>query len=153
MRVPAWGLLLCATALVADARSARAQEHSDSAPREEAPPNATRPPHPEPRVIVSVLSVRGPHRQTEVERSARLAWGRIVKCYKSIDQQARGKVAVELVVSSSGKVTRSKRLGSTLKNGELTACLTNTMKGLSMPKARAGSTAKAEIHVAPGDPP
>jgi hypothetical protein len=110
-------------------------------------------PHPEPRVIVNVLSVRGPHRQVDVERSARLAWGRIVRCYNSSDQRERGAIALELVIAGNGKVTRARRIRSTLKNRELATCLTKAMKGLAMPQARAGSTADAEIHVAPGDPP
>jgi hypothetical protein len=104
-------------------------------------------------VIVNVRSVRGPHRQVDVERSARLAWGRIVKCYYSSDQRERGAIAVELVIAGSGKVTSARRTRSTLKDRELATCLTKAMKGLAMPKARAGSTANAEIEVAPGDPP
>jgi hypothetical protein len=112
-----------------------------------------RAPHPEPRVIVNVISVRGPHERAEVERAARRAWGRIVSCYKTIDQSARGTVELELVVAGTGKVTAARRTRSTLENGELASCLTDAMKGLSMPKAASRSTAKTEIRVAPGDPP
>jgi hypothetical protein len=126
---------------------------------EGAPPSgnagADRPrlPHPEPRIIVNVLSVRGPHTRAEVERSARRGWGKIVRCYKSIDDGARGAVEAELIVAGSGKVTSARRTRTTLKNRELATCVAKAMKGLAMPKARARSIASVEIRVAPGDPP
>jgi hypothetical protein len=112
-----------------------------------------RAPHPEPRVIVNVLSVKGPHERASVERSARLAWGRIVRCYKSIEQRERGSIGLELIVAGSGKVVEARRTQSTLESQQLAQCLTDAMKRLSMPKAEGRSTARAEIHVAPGDPP
>jgi hypothetical protein len=115
-------------------------------------PRPARPHHPEPRVIVNVTQVKGPHARAEVERSARLAWGRIVGCYKSIDKQAKGHLELELVVSGAGKVSDARRTGSTLRNQKLAACLTKALDGLAMPKAAARSIARAEIHVAPGDP-
>jgi hypothetical protein len=117
-----------------------------------APEEKPRPYHPEPRVIVNVTTVRGPHERAAVERAARLAWGRIVSCYKSIDRQAKGLVEFELVVAHAGTVTDARRTRSTLRNQKLDACLTKAWKGLAMPKARAGSVARAEVHVAPGDP-
>jgi hypothetical protein len=103
-------------------------------------------------VIVNVVSVKGPHERKDVERAARLAWGRIVGCYESIDRTAKGMVELELVVAGAGKVTEARPGRSTLKNRKLDACLTKAMRGLAMPKARAGSIARTEIHVAPGDP-
>ena len=109
------------------------------------------PPHPEPRVIVNVLSVRGPHPAPEVQRAARLAWGRIIRCYKSIDNGAKGRVELELHVAKAGSVA-SVRVGpSSLDNAELVRCLADAMKGLAMPRATADSSADIEIHVAPGD--
>jgi len=108
-------------------------------------------PHPEPRVIVNVVSVRGPHAPLEVQRAARLAWGRIIRCYKSIDSGAKGKLELELKVSKSGSVASARVGPSTLNNSELVQCLADTMKGLAMPRASADSVAGIEIHVAPGD--
>lgn len=119
----------------------------------EEPAAEARPPHPEPRVIVNALSVRGPHGRAAVERAARFGWGRIVQCYKSIDDQARGAVTVELVVTGDGRVASSRRIATTLENKELASCLTKTMRKVAMPQARARSVAKIEIKVAPGDPP
>jgi hypothetical protein len=132
---------------------AQAHEVPADAPNEPPASEAPKPHHPEPRVIVNVTSVKGPHARSDVERAARLAWGRIVGCYKSIDPQAKGLIRLELVVAGDGRVTRARRTHSTLKNRELAACLTGSMKRLAMPKARAGSTVHTEIRVAPGDPP
>lgn len=112
---------------------------------------AAAPPHPEPRVVVNVVSVRGPHVPLEVQRAARLAWGRIIRCYKSLDDGAKGRLELELQVSKSGSVAAARVGPSTLDNAELVRCLADTMKGLAMPRASADSTADLEIHVAPGD--
>jgi hypothetical protein len=108
-------------------------------------------PHPEPRVIVNVVSVRGPHTPPAVQRAARLGWGRIVRCYKSIDPSIKGKLDLELHVSKTGSVASTRAGRSTLGNPELVRCLSETMKGLAMPEASADSNATIEIHVAPGD--
>jgi hypothetical protein len=108
-------------------------------------------PHPEPRVIVSVRSVSGPHPRAEVERAARLGWGRIVRCYKASEKRPRGSVELELAVSGSGSVSSARRTKSTVGDKELARCLTKAMKGVAMPKARRRSIALVEIRVAPGD--
>lgn len=110
-------------------------------------------PHPEPRVIVNVVSVHGPHTSPEVQRAARLGWGRIVRCYKSVDPSIKGKLDLELHVAKTGSVVSTRARGSTLGNPELVRCLSETMKGLAMPQASADSTAAIEIHLAPGDKP
>lgn len=98
-----------------------------------------------------MVSLAGPHERDEVQRQARFAWGKIVRCYKAIDRSARGSVLVELAVSGSGSSSNARRLGATLKNRDLSACLTKVMNGLAMPKARRTSFARIEIRVAPGD--
>jgi hypothetical protein len=110
-----------------------------------------RAPHPEPRVIVSVHFVRGPHARKEVERAARLGWGRIVRCYKQSSKRPSGSVHMELVVTGNGNVESARRTKSTLKDAQLAGCLTRTMKGLRMPKAKRASTAGVEVQVGPGD--
>jgi hypothetical protein len=144
--------IVFALALSAAPQTLIADEPPADGSSEESERAKPRPPHPEPRVIVNVMSVKGPHARPEVERAARLAWGRIVSCYKAIDRQAKGTVQFELVVASAGKVTDARRTRSTLRNQKLNACLTKAWEGLTMPRARAGSIARAEIHVAPGDP-
>ncbi len=102
-------------------------------------------------MIVPVLSLAGPHERAQVERHARFAWGKIVRCYKAIDRAARGSVTLELAVSGSGSSSNARRLTATLKNRDLSSCLTRVMNRLAMPKARSTSFATIEIRVAPGD--
>lgn len=111
-----------------------------------------RPYHPDPRVIVNVTSARGPHARKELERAARLAWGRIVSCYEATAGGAKGIVEFELVVAGTGKVTEARRTRSTFRNEKLEGCLSRALTGVTMPQARARSIAQAEIHLAPGDP-
>jgi hypothetical protein len=115
-------------------------------------PDKPRPHHPEPRVIVNVMSVKGPHVRNELERAARLGWGRIVSCYESTARNAKGIVELELAVAAAGKVTAARPTRSTFRNRKLEACLTKLWKSIAMPKARAGSIIRMEIHLAPGDP-
>ncbi len=112
----------------------------------------SRPRHPEPRVIVNVLSVRGPHDRDGIERSARLGWGRIVRCYRA-SGAAKVVLTFELVVSGSGMVERARRTHSSTRDHELGHCLASALTKLTMPKARARSIAMIEIRLAPGDPP
>jgi len=114
---------------------------------------AARPPHPEPRVIVNVLSVKGPHKADRVQHDARFGWKRIVKCYKAQGAKEKTAVTLELVVSGAGSVARARRILSEAKDGELAACLADTLTGLAMPKAPADSMADVEIKLSPGDAP
>ncbi|HEY6560815.1 MAG TPA: hypothetical protein VI072_26240 [Polyangiaceae bacterium] len=107
--------------------------------------------HPEPRVIVNVLSVQGPHEREAVQRAARNAWGRIVSCYKSVGQRKRGSVELELTISADGRVPSARRSGGSLENPDLAACLAGVMKRVEMPAARARSRALTEIELGPGD--
>jgi hypothetical protein len=107
-------------------------------------------PHPEPRVIVSVVSVHGPHLKKDVERAARLGWGKIVGCYKKSPKRKQGAVSLELVVGGGGKVINARRTKSTFPP-PLTRCLTRAMESVSMPQAAKKSTVRLEVKVAPGD--
>ena len=150
---------LAAAAPPDTAAQGSATEEEDSA----APPDDTegtpepppRTPHPEPRVIVAVQKVRGPHDRGAVERAARLGWGRIVGCHKAAGARgvvARGTIKVRLEVSAAGTVQHVKRVASEL-DGETSKCLVRAMRKVPMPRARRGSTVDASIRVAPGDKP
>ncbi len=112
-----------------------------------------RPPHPEPRVIVDVLLVDGPHKLDRVQHDVRLGWKRIVRCYKAQGAKEKAVVTLELVVSEAGSVRRARRIVFEEKDSELAACLAETLTGISMPKAPADSKADIEIRLSPGDPP
>jgi hypothetical protein len=145
--------IVLAAVLTLSAAQLQAETERVPAPPPWSAPSPKKAPHPEPRVIVNVVAVHGPHERAAVERSAREGWGRVVKCYKSFGRGAKGMIGVEFAVAAHGKVVRVRRTRSSLKNGELAACLSDAVLGLTMPKAASGSTAVGEIHVAPGDPP
>lgn len=143
-------ILVCALLGLSLSWAADAAAETPLEPPAEEP---AKPPHPEPRVIVSVHSVAGPHKKKDVERAARLGWGRIVRCYKASSKRPRprGSVRMELAVSGRGVVTGARRVKSTLGDKAVSSCLGRTMRGLSMPKARRSSAARIEIQLAPGD--
>jgi hypothetical protein len=142
-------LLLFANGHVAMAEppSGGSRAQSDPAHKKE------RPYHPEPRVIVIVISVRGPHNPARVQHDARFGWKRIVGCYKKHGPYQKTLLELDLVVSGEGKLARVSNVRSDASNHELEQCLADKLPGLSMPKAPADSTANVEIQLAPGDPP
>ena len=145
MRAPCRAIFLSVATLVAsgwigNAGSAWADEPS-------------RPPHPEPRVIVNVLSVKGPHKPDRVQHDARFGWKRIVRCYKAQGAKEKTIVTLELSLAGTGTVAHARSVVAEAKDRELAACLADTLTGLTMPKAPADSTADIEIRLSPGDPP
>jgi hypothetical protein len=119
-----------------------------------APPDEAleeRVPHPEPRVIVNVLSVRGPHDPDRVQHDARLGWSRIVRCYRAAGPWVRVTVKLELTIAAAGSVAAAKPAEVEPKTVELARCLAAAFAGLPMPKAPADSVADVEIRLAPGD--
>ncbi len=131
--------------VMADSPSGRSRAEGDSAPKKE------RPYHPEPRVIVNVLSVKGPHNPARVQHDARFGWKRIVSCYKKHGPRQKTLVKLDLVVAGEGKVASVSNVRSDASNHDLEQCLVDKLNGLSMPKAPADSTANVEIQLAPGD--
>lgn len=106
--------------------------------------------HPEPRVIVTVTELDGPHDRAAVQRSARESWGAIVRCYKQLGGRKSGKLDVRLEISGTGKVVAARRLSSTL-NDEVSGCLAQVLRDRAMPGAAASSIAMVELRLAPGD--
>ena len=62
-------------------------------------------------------------------------------------------MSARIHIAASGKVTSSRRLGSTLADATVTSCLVTSLTRLSLPKARRGSTARVDIQVSAGDTP
>lgn len=152
MRAPFQAVLLLGAILLARGSLAKAEEASAHAFAEGAQ-EQPRPPHPEPRVVVNVLSINGPHKPARVQHDARFGWKRIVRCYKANGAKERAVVTLELVLSSEGSVARARGLVFEPKDRELASCLAGILPGLAMPKAPADSTADVEILLSPGDKP
>jgi len=139
--------------LLTSSHFAQADVPRQGATAEGEAPKKERPYHPEPRVIVNVLSVKGPHDPARVQHDARFGWKRIVRCYKAHSPHHKVLVTLYLVVSREGSLARAQNVRSDPANRELEGCLADALPGLSMPKAAANSTAQLEIKLAPGDPP
>jgi hypothetical protein len=143
---------LLGAALLAGGPLAKAESTPASALADEAQ-EQPRPPHPEPRCIVNVLAVNGPHKADRVQHDARFGWKRIVSCYKKQGAREKAAVTLELVVSSEGSVASARSLLFEAKDRDLAACLVDRLPGLPMPKAPATSKADVEILLSPGDKP
>jgi hypothetical protein len=113
--------------------------------------------HPEPRVVVDVLNVAGPHQRAEIEREARRAlWAKVIACYRPAAAKKpglRGEATLKFRVSAEGAVSGVRPERSNLGDDEIVACFRGHVAGLALPKAPAASDVAMEIHVAPGDPP
>ena len=152
MRAPVREILLLGAALLAGGKIAKAESKpADSLA--DGNGEQPRPAHPEPRVIVNVLSVQGPHKPDRVQHDARFGWKRIVRCYKANGAKEKAVVALELVLSSEGNVSSARSIFFEAKNRELANCLVETLPGLAMPKAPADSKAEVDILLSPGDRP
>lgn len=111
---------------------------------------AERVPHPEPRVIVTVTAVRGPHAPEAVQRAARETWAHLVRCYKKHANRQRGQVVVELRISAVGTVRGAKKVNSTFSD-DLSQCVARALQRKAMPVASGTSNALVEVRLAPGD--
>jgi hypothetical protein len=120
----------------------------------EAPPV---PGHPQPRVIIDVTHVKGPHKAADVQREARrLFWIKVVTCfglgaYK--DQKLRGMTRAVIQVDKNGKVRGSRIASTKLTEEDVPKCFAEELKKLPLPKAKSGSAVTLEIQVSPGDEP
>jgi len=113
--------------------------------------------HPEPRVIVNVLSVKGPLKRADAERRARSKlWGAIIACYRpgaARDPKLRGKTTLRLEAAKGGKIKSARVTATTMDDDAVVRCLAEATKRIQMPKAKSGSTVVASIQIAPGDDP
>jgi hypothetical protein len=112
-----------------------------------------RAPHPEPRVIVTVTSMDGPHERGAVQRAARETWAGIVRCYKEFGRRLQGVIVLELRISERGKVVDARRGngGDSKLNSEISDCVMRVLRTKAMPEAAGASTATLEIRLAPGN--
>lgn len=152
MRAPLRVVLLLGALLLARGQFAKAA----SAPTDcltDGSAEQPRPPHPEPRVIVNVLSVRGPHNPGRVQHDARFGWKRIVRCYKANGAKNKVTLTLELALSSEGMVTSVRGMLFEVQDSSLVSCLVRELPGLSMPKAPRDSKAEVELLLSPGDRP
>jgi hypothetical protein len=134
-------------------QQARAARLADVVPGVEgAAAKPRRAPHPEPRVIVTVTSMAGPHERAAVQRAARETWGGIVRCYEQFGRREQGVIVLELRISERGRVSDVRRgPGDSKLNEQTSSCLMRVLRTKAMPEATGASTATLEIRLAPGN--
>lgn len=113
--------------------------------------------HPDPRVIVNLERIQGPHPAAEVLRLARRNhWIQVVRCYRLgayKDPNLRGSTKALVSLGRRGEVRSAKLLETDLADRAVADCMVEKMRGLSFPAARGTSTARFELRVGPGDEP
>jgi len=113
--------------------------------------------HPDPRVIVNIDKVAGPHPAKGLQRTARRhLWKPIINCYRLgafKDPHLRGWTKARFAVSSAGKVRRPRLLDTELDDPEVAQCMVGKLANLPLPRARRGSNVWVAMRVGPGDDP
>jgi len=114
--------------------------------------------HPQPRVIVDVPHVGGPHRKKSVLAKARSgSWNRIIRCYQAdayLQPDLEGEVQLGATVTGGGRLTRLRVTKSTFpKDTGVANCFKKRLSGMKMPQAKKSSSAKLVIKLWPGDDP
>lgn len=113
--------------------------------------------HPDPRVIINVERVKGPHRPEDLQRLARRNhWIQVIRCYRLgayKDPTLRGWSKAVIGVSKNGTVKGARLLETQLADREVAECIVEKLSSLKLPKARSGSNAWLELRVSPGDEP
>jgi len=113
--------------------------------------------HPDPRVIVNVDRVRGPHEAKDVQRLARkFHWINVVRCYRLgayKDPHLRGWTKASLIVSRGGAVVRPRLLETELKDKAVAKCMVRKLRTLTFGRAGKSTTVFLDMRVGPGDDP
>jgi hypothetical protein len=113
--------------------------------------------HPDPRVIVNVDKLEGPHDADKVQRTARKHhWINVVNCYRIgwyKKPDLEGWTHGEATIASGGAVLRPKLVDTELEDEEVAKCVVDKLRSLKMPRAEKSSRAFLAIRVGPGDEP
>jgi hypothetical protein len=113
--------------------------------------------HPDPRVIVNIDKVDGPHEQQMLQRIARkYHWINAVRCYRLgayKDLELRGWTHATMTVSTAGRVLRPKLSKTELEDDAVSKCIVDKLRTLKFPRAKKSSKAWIDIRVGPGDEP
>jgi hypothetical protein len=115
------------------------------------------PGHPAPKVILEVAEARGPLSQTDAQRVLRAKfWIKAVECFSLgayKDQALRGAAALAVSVAANGHVASASVRETTFADDDVNLCLLDRMRGMSLPRARAGSRFRVELQIGHGDEP
>ena len=113
--------------------------------------------HPQPRVIVDVERVDGPHQRADVERQARShLWHKVIRCYRAgaaNKPKLKGDATFALRIGADGDVSEVRSTGGTLGDERVIACVARQIEQVPMPTAAGSSRVSMQVHLAPGDAP
>lgn len=113
--------------------------------------------HPDPRIVLNVLSEKGPRTKASVQAHARkFHWINIRSCYATAarnNQNLSGTVNAKMTISPTGKVTYASVVKKDIKDKTIAKCMTRTLKKLRFSRTRAASDVTLEMRVYPGDDP
>ncbi len=113
--------------------------------------------HPDPRVIVNIDKVEGPHDEKKLLRvSRKYHWINVVRCYRLgayKDRELRGWTHARAVVSTAGRILRPKLLKTELDDEEVAKCVVDKLRTLKLPRGPKSSKVWYDIRVGPGDEP
>lgn len=113
--------------------------------------------HPDPRVIVNVDRVRGPHDKNALQREARkYHWINVVRCYRLgayKDDNLRGWTKIFTTVTRGGAIHKPRLVETELKDNDVAQCIIKRLHTLKLPRAGRASQVNLSVKVSPGDEP
>jgi hypothetical protein len=115
------------------------------------------PGHPAPKVILDVTRSKGPLSAAEAQRVLRARfWIKAVECFSLgayKDQLLRGTARLAVTVAASGRVDAASVATTSFADAEVNGCLADRMRGMTLPKSRAGTRFTVELQIGHGDEP
>ena len=113
--------------------------------------------HPDPRVIINLDKIRGPHRGKDVLRLARRNhWMKVIRCYRLgayKDRHLRGWTKAVFDVSPGGRASNARLLDTKLADKQVANCMVTKLETLKLGRAARSSRVWLSLRVAPGDEP
>lgn len=115
------------------------------------------PGHPAPKVILDVARVSGPLSAADAQRVLRRSfWIKAVECFSLgayKEQSLRGTASLSFSVSAGGNIANARVTRTSFTDEEVTHCLAERIRGVTLPKARAGSVVAIDLQIGHGTEP
>ena len=113
--------------------------------------------HPDPRVVINVARVKGPHDPAKVQQLLRRNhWINVVRCYRLgafKNSELRGWTKATVALSAKGKIHDTRLIDSELDDHDVASCMVGKLALIAVPAAAKKSQAWIELRVGPGDEP
>jgi hypothetical protein len=113
--------------------------------------------HPDPRVIIDVARVKGPHDPKELQRLLRRNhWIHVVRCYRLgayKHPELRGWTKTVVTVSRAGEIIKTRVLETELDEEAVAECMAEKLRAMKVSGQKSASQAWIDMKVGPGDEP